>query len=237
MISKPGLIPTVAALLTIALFCRLGGWQLSRSAEKTRYVDAFNAGLVAQPSTIEQYREGLGRAHIAIAGHYDPAHTLLLDNQIQAGQAGVHVYTPFIPAEGGKTILVNRGWMSLAANRVPPEVPGRVGPRTITGVLSHLPQPGIRLGVVDLATADWPQLVPYFELQEMAEALKIELAPQIMLSTDATDTPLQQHWKPGGMSPDKHLAYALQWFSLALAVLVVYLVVNFRRKRKTDPSK
>ena len=222
----------MAALLTIALFCRLGGWQLSRFEEKTQYVDAFNAGLIAQPLIIDRYREGMGRTHVQVAGHYDMQHTLLLDNQILGGQAGIHVYTPFIPDAGGAAILVNRGWLPLAANREIPVLPTGDGPRSISGVLSHLPQPGIRLGEVDLTTADWPQLVPYFQLTQLAAALRIELAPQIILSTDATDQPLVRDWKPGGMSPDRHLAYALQWFSLALAVLVVYMVVNFRRKRK-----
>jgi surfeit locus 1 family protein len=229
---KPSLTPTVAALLTIAVFCRLGGWQLSRAEQKEAYVEAFVAGLQATPRQIEQYRAGMGRAHVVISGHYDNRHTLLLDNQIHQGQPGVHVFVPFVPQSGGETILVNRGWLPMTSDRQVPVIPSRDGMLSISGVFSNPPQPGIRLGAVDLNTPDWPVLVPYFDLPALSGVLKSNLAPQILLSTDQDDSGLLRDWKPGGMSPDRHLAYALQWFSLALAVLVVYLVVNFKRNKR-----
>jgi surfeit locus 1 family protein len=32
------------------------------------------------------------------------------------------------------------------------------------------------------------------------------------------------------MPPEKHLSYSVQWFALALAVVIVYLVVNIKKK-------
>jgi cytochrome oxidase assembly protein ShyY1 len=32
-----------------------------------------------------------------------------------------------------------------------------------------------------------------------------------------------------GITPDKHRAYALQWFTLALVLLLIYISVNTRR--------
>ncbi|HRO26599.1 MAG TPA: SURF1 family cytochrome oxidase biogenesis protein, partial [Luteimonas sp.] len=37
---------------------------------------------------------------------------------------------------------------------------------------------------------------------------------------------------PNTLSPEKHLGYAVQWFGLALAVLVTALVLTFRRPRR-----
>jgi len=38
----------------------------------------------------------------------------------------------------------------------------------------------------------------------------------------------RQQWEPQVMAPEKHQAYAVQWFSLAIACLVVYLVVLYK---------
>ncbi|MCD6062003.1 MAG: hypothetical protein K0S16_2314, partial [Moraxellaceae bacterium] len=41
-------------------------------------------------------------------------------------------------------------------------------------------------------------------------------------------------WSPSarlGIPPEKHYAYAFQWFSLAAAVLVVLIAVNLRKER------
>jgi len=36
-------------------------------------------------------------------------------------------------------------------------------------------------------------------------------------------------WTPPGFPPMRHLAYAAQWFGLAAALGVIYLVTNTRR--------
>jgi cytochrome oxidase assembly protein ShyY1 len=38
---------------------------------------------------------------------------------------------------------------------------------------------------------------------------------------------------PNTLPPEKHLGYAVQWYGLALAVLVTALVLTFRRPRGT----
>jgi surfeit locus 1 family protein len=37
-------------------------------------------------------------------------------------------------------------------------------------------------------------------------------------------------WRPVyGVTPDKHRAYAMQWFTLALVLLLIYIGVNSKR--------
>ena len=33
-----------------------------------------------------------------------------------------------------------------------------------------------------------------------------------------------------GLSPEKHLGYAVQWFALGLTALILFLVLNFKKK-------
>jgi cytochrome oxidase assembly protein ShyY1 len=41
-------------------------------------------------------------------------------------------------------------------------------------------------------------------------------------------------WRPGGMTPERHFGYAVQWFGLALTVIVVYVVLLVRNRKKSS---
>ena len=38
-----------------------------------------------------------------------------------------------------------------------------------------------------------------------------------------------RHWSPPGFPPLRHIGYAVQWFGLAAALFVIYIVTNSRR--------
>jgi surfeit locus 1 family protein len=50
----------------------------------------------------------------------------------------------------------------------------------------------------------------------------------VYLDADEPDGFLRD-WRPQLLSPEKHLGYAMQWFAMALALVVIYVVVNLRR--------
>jgi surfeit locus 1 family protein len=50
----------------------------------------------------------------------------------------------------------------------------------------------------------------------------------VLLDPGEPDGYLRQ-WQPPGFPPIRHIAYAVQWFSLAAALVVIYVVTNLRR--------
>jgi surfeit locus 1 family protein len=38
-----------------------------------------------------------------------------------------------------------------------------------------------------------------------------------------------RNWSPPGLPPLRHLGYAVQWFALAVALVVIYVVTNTRK--------
>jgi surfeit locus 1 family protein len=40
-----------------------------------------------------------------------------------------------------------------------------------------------------------------------------------------------------GFSPERHVGYAVQWFALALAAVILFVVTSFRTKKATDESR
>ena len=53
---------------------------------------------------------------LTLKGHFRQNKDILADNQVLKGRQGVHVYSAFDLAQGN-SILVNRGWLPLAADR------------------------------------------------------------------------------------------------------------------------
>src|SRR5262245_16104868 len=110
-------------LLLVALFLRLGFWQLHRAEEKKAILSAYLGAAKAEASDLGQALQadpGVARSYarpFVVHGVYDAAHTFLLDNQVSHGRPGVHVWSP-LQFDGGKTVvLVDRGWIAVSPDR------------------------------------------------------------------------------------------------------------------------
>jgi surfeit locus 1 family protein len=166
-----------------------------------------------------------------VRGQYELEHQLLLDNRTYRGHAGYHVLTPMQLADGGSVVLVNRGWVPTGLDRaVLPEIPGPAGPVTIEAVTSLPPEKLFRLGDAEEHNTGWPKVVQQPDLARLEQLLDTGLLPVILL-LDASDAHgFVREWQPVyGVTPDKHRAYAMQWFTLALVLLLIYIGVNSKR--------
>lgn len=230
---RPSLGLSLVLLVLGLLFLRLGSWQLERKAEKEALFERYaSAPVLALGQALDQEVEF---ARVAARGRFDPSRHLLLDNRIWNGRAGVHVLTPFT-LEDGRSLLVNRGWLPLPPDRR--SLPGFAtgsGERTISGRLVRPPAGALQLGEQDILAPDqWPQLVTYLDMEAAAGALGESLQPWI-LRLDADD-PMGfegRDWQPAVMGPEKHGAYAVQWFGLLAAAVAIWVVLGLRRGAQT----
>ena len=235
MYFKPSIKLTLVLLLLALVFVRLGLWQMERKSQKEALFDQFgNAPMLKLEEAVQS--ESLF-ARVEAYGQYDTERHVLLDNKILNGRAGVQVLTPFT-LPGGKRLLVNRGWLPLAPDRQTlPEVLTDRGPKTISGILNRLPGGGPRIGEADVLVKDrWPQLVTYFEFSDIAAALGTSLLPWQLQLDPADESGFEgRQWKAAVMGPEVHGAYALQWFALALASLVIWITLSVRRAHRHQP--
>ena len=142
------------------------------------------------------------------------------------GQVGFEVLTPFNLVNGG-AILVNRGWVELAdAESV--MAPDQAPP---SGVM-YLPESGFRLGHTFDGEPTWPQPALYLELDAMSDRLGQALAPMVLVLDDTHPAAFVRLWQPTNMPATRHYGYAVQWWGLFLALLVLGLY--WRRHQSTD---
>lgn len=234
---RPSIKLSLVLLVLGLIFTGLGLWQLERKTEKEILVRQFEEAPVLSLTDALAQEELYAR--VEAHGHYDAKRHVLLDNRILNGKAGVHVLTPFI-LEDGRVILVNRGWLPLPPSRRPlPGIPTDSTRRTLNGILNRPTTDGPRVGKPDVLVANqWPQLVTYLELDAVGSALGTSLEPWL-LQLDAADQSGfdDRHWKVAVMEPEVHGAYAVQWFGLALAALIIWMTLGFRRGQERAEKK
>lgn len=230
---RPHSIPTVVTLLLLALLLGLGFWQLDRAQQKRDLLAAFARRSEAPAvvlSALDPADPDNRYRRVVVRGHYDDAHQILLDNQIHGGRPGYHVYTPLLTAEPRAAILVNRGWVPLGESRAErPSLPVVEAAVTVHGRLAQPANPGIRLGDA-LADPGWPKVVPYIDYPILGKVLGYPLSPAVVLLDPDAPAGFVRDWHPafGGFGPQRHVGYAVQWFALAITLVVIYVIVNLR---------
>lgn len=231
-IFAPRWFTTLLTIVLIAMLISLGKWQLRRADEKQALFDSFAAGSDATRS-IDLKTPPLRRyQHVEADGHYDQTRQILIDNMVDAGRAGYFVITPFA-LTGGGWVLVNRGWVPLGASRAErPAIPVAGNLRRVRGRADHLPSPGIRLGTGAALAPPYPVVAAFPSHAELARLLRVSswtAATDVVLLDPGEPDGYVRRWSPPGFLPMRHIGYAVQWFGLALALFVIYIVTNLRR--------
>jgi surfeit locus 1 family protein len=235
-VSRNRVLLWALAVLVIALFTRLGVWQLARMHEKQAMLAASRAvladrkakplAIAADPQRARDYDWAGG------AGHFVDAPAVLLDNQAHDGRIGVHAYRAFQPA-GGTIMLVDLGWLPLAGDRRMPSIARPEGVLRVTGLLAPPPSGGMVSGVA-VRQPDGNLLSVALSIPALRQALRLpELAPRVLKLDPALPFGYVRDLDilPNTMPPQRHLGYAVQWFGLALTVLITALVLTFRKPR------
>jgi surfeit locus 1 family protein len=223
------------ALLGIALFTRLGFWQLARMHEKQAMLSAAHAVVdqrIARPLSVAA-EPGRMRGYdwTSADGRFIDAPAVLLDNQARGGRIGVRAYRAFRPAGSGPPVLVELGWLPVPGNRRMPTVPRIATPVRVAGLLAPPPSGGFaRAAAVPQAdgslltiTLDMPMLRRALHLPTLAPRV-LKLDPSLPIGY-ARDLDIL----PNTLPPERHRGYAVQWFGLALTVLVTAVVLTFRK--------
>jgi surfeit locus 1 family protein len=222
-------IPTLVVLCLLPVLIALGFWQLDRAGQKRDFLDRQKQGMAAPPlqltASASEDKEALRYRKAAANGHYDSAHQILIDNQVVEGKAGYFVLTPFILDGSNKAILVNRGWIPAGRDRkVLPDITIRNAPAEVSGRINHFPSVGIKLAGADQPTAGWPAVVQIADSAVISERLGYPVFPFMLELDKQAPEGYRREWREAKvMPPEQHVAYAMQWFGLAVALALLFV--------------
>lgn len=223
---------SVLVLIMLCVFVGLGSWQMQRKAEKESILASQDSQSSQQsqslPLELDNYSDWRYRP-VNISGRYLSEQQLLLENQIRERVVGLNVFTPLL-LQDGRAVLVDRGWLPAPEYGSSLESIAIIDSDQLVAGYVYTPfSDGLRLGSVDNDQSDWPRMIQYIDYQQLSEVLGLQLVPAVVrLSPEADDGYLRE-WSVVAFGPERHLGYAVQWFALALAMLVIFIIL-VRRK-------
>ena len=226
--------------LACALFISLGRWQWSRGDYRTAQWSAF-ANASAPRAVTADLLDGIERyARVAVQGQYDVERQFLLDNITQNGRAGYEVLTPLRLADGS-AVLVDRGFVpgtgdrgrlpdvalpadSDSADRAAADLHllGRIGTLPVTGIAAGRRAPA--------GDGSWPRVASFPTHDDLAALLPYRLHSPVLLLDADSGPGFARGWRPPGLEPARHYAYAVQWWAFAVLAVVLLIVLNFEKR-------
>ncbi|MEJ2315422.1 MAG: SURF1 family protein [Gammaproteobacteria bacterium] len=222
---SPGFL--ILTLLFVILTLSLGFWQLDRAEQKQALLDIYSErsqtsvplGTVINDWQSSRYQR------IQTQGVFLPDKQIFLENQVRDGQVGYDAYVPFRTIEDD-VILVNTGWQKELQEK--DDIPDTQV--QIEALLRPPPEVGLRLGSLDQTSFDRPYRTPYMDIDWIGTRLDLNLSPFVLLLASGQNGDIATDWIPVRMPPERHRGYAVTWFSLAAALVILFLVYSFKKE-------
>ncbi|ACV27744.1 SURF1 family protein [Kangiella koreensis] len=243
----PSLIPTIAFLLLLPVLLRLGVWQLDRAQEKRELIASLEAKSSQQSISLEQalQLEKPDQTKVMVAGQPVNDVHLVVDNQKHDGRLGYEVYGLWQTESGSQGnpeeyILVSRGW--LPRQDFYQKVPNI--PKFTDNKLSGQLYFSKGSNQVVAQNAQWQKfddawLIGQFDLETIAEKageIGYYTAPFVVRQQADSSSPFVRQWELVASPPEKHIAYAVQWFGMALVLIILFIVLNLKRERQDESA-
>jgi len=231
MTFRPTLWPTLFTVPVLIVLLGLGTWQLQRLTWKQDLIDKLHSRSTATAVSLPTgplAPEDMEFQRVKVSGTFDHDNELLLVNRSLKGQAGLHVLTPLARADGAGTVLVNRGWIPFERRNRESRAEGLVeGTVTVEGLVRFAKGPGWFMPENEPHNNSWF----YVDPDAMAAAVGTNSLAGYYVMSSARDTPggypVGHQWQLN--IRNDHLEYAITWYALAVALLVIYFL--YHRKR------
>jgi len=221
---------TVLALAMLAVLIGLGMWQVKRLHWKEGLIAAIDARTKGEPIGLEQAialaKEGRDPTYfrVHVEGRFDNSKERYLFSQsISDGSPGWHVITPFTTTQG-ELVLVDRGFVPDYLKDPPTRASGQIeGATTITGIVRAPDTQGFFTPSNEPVANRWFWRDLNGMVFSMFPTATLDVPP-FFIEAEKSDVP--GGWPEGGQTrlelPNNHLQYAITWFALAAALIVIY---------------
>jgi len=225
----------VAVVLCFVLFVFLGIWQLQRAEVKRHVLTQYKARQQAAPLRLKNLSmtaidSSLQYAPLQAQGYFNNQQQFLWDNKFYQHQVGYEVITPLRTLPTGKILLVDRGWIARSASRA--DLPKIVSIKRKVLLQGLIYLPSAKTFVLNNRQdnpGDWPRLIQKVDFAQIAKQLGAPVYPFLLRLRQKQGISFASNWTPVIMGPQRHMGYAVQWFALAIAAIVIFVIVNVER--------
>ena len=219
----------LSVLFLFPLLIRLGFWQLDRAEQKRQLQSDRNARSLAIPVPVESLDldniHTLKHKKVRLIGSYDNKQSILVSNQFFQNRPGYEVITVFKLRTNDQIVLVSRGWISVDyENKQLPTIETITGTQQLVGEI-HLPSSNSFFLPQKIDTpANWPLRVHHFDISNISHLFDRTVLPFVVRLDKTSIGVLERPWKMTRLKPVNSTSYAIQWFGMALILVVITII-------------
>lgn len=219
---RPGLWPTLTVLAALLLTVNLGFWQLRRAAEKQALLDGWQQAMQGPALSIGEaaaYLDSGKPIKAQVQGRWLPEPLVVWENRRLDERQGMQ-FLQWLETDAG-LLLIDRGWSAVT-------VAPASGEASVSGQLLQPESPwrrpvlSVQDGVIRTPVLDMPALA------ELAPAGKTTLNYLLRLHGDS-EAALAPVGHQHPVMPVRHYGYAVTWFGLSLAILLLFIKWSWRK--------
>lgn len=231
---KPSLRLTALTLILLPILISLGIWQLHRADYKAHLQAQYNTRAQMPPRWLSLVIPQADNHYLPVKlqGRFDTQHLIFLDNKIHNHQPGYQVLSPLRYDPQQPAVLVNLGWIAQGRDRS--HLPSLKLPTEavlLAGIIAKLPQKGFALGAnTDLHYQTWPLRLQQLDKDYLTQKLGYPIQPFMILLAPAQPYGFVRDWAPASLNPQMHLGYAVQWFALAVTLVILFIISSLKRR-------
>ena len=248
------------SLVLLVVFTSLGMWQLRRAEEKVQLLNDLETRRNQQPienlAGYDQSIEKVDGLPVILRGSYIQGSLFLLDNIVIGGKVGFDVLVWFKETGTDRFYLVDRGYVAMGRTRADiPEIPALETVGKLKGhiyardydPLDYDPRDYVGQALLPPASTAQPEGSPgsmEIRITQVAspgllsrpgeiESAEYAVYPYLVRLTSDDPNGLPRNWIVANISPEKHTGYAIQWFLMALAVVVLFIRLAQKQKNQS----
>ena len=218
----------IFAIIFVPITISLGFWQLDRAEEKREIIANYDELLTSEPINLNVKTIYKNWKPITTIGRFKDI-VIFEDNAILSGRAGFKIYHLFENGDGSY-VFVHRGFIerNMVKNNLPfIDLPK--GKQSLEGSVLIKKDNSF---VQDIEESD-ARIIQEFNIERLINKfpiLKDRYLHPFLFNLDIRDNKkFLAIEKPVNMAASKHIGYAIQWFGLCIA-LIILTIYAFRRK-------
>lgn len=218
----------IFAIIFVPITISLGFWQLDRAEEKREIIANYDELLTSEPINLNVKTIYKNWKPITTIGRFKDI-VIFEDNAILSGRAGFKIYHLFENGDGSY-VFVHRGF--IERNMVKNNLPLINTPKGKQSLVGSVLIKEDNSFVQDIEESD-ARIIQEFNIERLINKfpiLKDRYLHPFLFNLDIRDNKkFLAIEKPVNMAASKHIGYAIQWFGLCIA-LIILTIYAFRRK-------
>lgn len=215
----------------------LGVWQIKRFEFKKNIIDTYQNRLNEIPTPF-MFVSNSGNSQfqsISVEGEYLNELTFFIQDRIYKGESGFEVFTPLRIKNNDKLLLVDRGWIKKSKHQTL-DLPQIKDKQSIVGYIKYVDEYQFILGNNILAPEKKPLMMQKLDIKELSRITDRMFYPYVLRLDPAMENGFVRDWVISVTPPERHRMYAIQWFALAIVLIIAYIGFCTEVVRESDEN-